>query len=110
MTIQQKISEIEKGCGNTIVDRHYHSQGDCGLKGYLCPTCQATLSAYLECEKIIKEEKIKMIDDVIKFLDNIHEQVHLWLIDIKWDYNSPKFLLDIEERREALQKLSEDLV
>jgi hypothetical protein len=84
--------EIEKGCGNTIVDRHYHQQGDCGLKGYLCPTCQARLDERIRAE----QDFLRLIDEIVKKYDADYSAT---------DFDTPYRVEDlIEELKSTIQK------
>lgn len=117
--IKQKISEIEKGCGKLY--RGVTDKDKCfSIPRFnnLCPTCKATLQAYLECEKIIKEEKIKMIDDELAWAEKQKNSILAEMeVAKKWNTNNARqseimlmmFLTQINKRLSQLQKLREDL-
>ena len=72
--MENKIAEIEKGCGKLFKQKDDVGMTKCG-KNILCPVCKIELQAYKESQEIFRKEIKKFCDEILQPLTNLSVKV-----------------------------------
>jgi len=102
--IQDKISEVEKGCGKLA--RQGAFKAECGIE-LLCPTCQAKLLAFKEAQDILAERDKEILEIIDKFMNNLDFNKD-GRFEEKGYCETALYKKDFEKLKEKIQNLKGD--